>query len=66
MDIYDEVMGQFVKDLYYQIRPATANESSSISQSNSLINAPADELISDIKQIRTDAGGGDEKSDTGG
>ena len=57
MDIYDEVMGQFVKDLYYQIRPATANESSSIPQSNSLINAPADELISDSTQIRADVSG---------
>lgn len=63
MDIYDEVMGQFVKDLYYQIRPATANESSSIPQSNSLINAPADELISDSTQRRADVGGG-EKSQT--
>ncbi len=60
MDVYGEVMSQFVKDLYRQIRPATANEISSIPQSNSLINAPADEIISDSTQIRLDVDGDSE------
>lgn len=51
MDVYGEVMSQFVIDLYRQIRPDTANESSSAPQSNSLINDPADEIISDSTQI---------------